>query len=450
MIPPLPAIVIVLAVLGGLVSGVRAAQARFAWDPEISRKTVHIGMGLVCLAFPWLFYEPWPVWLLAGLAAAALGAIRIAPAFRRRFGCVLGGVERKTWGELFFPLSVAFLFWLANGNPLLFCVPVSILAFADAVAALIGKRYGFARYETDDGWKSVEGSVAFFIAAFLSTHIPLLLFSNIGRLECLLIATTLGFMLMMMEAIAWRGLDNLFVPLVSYVMLARLSGQTAFELCVLLCVLLILMPGLFFWQPATRLTQSAILGTALILYVTWAVCDWRWLIAPVMTASAYTLLCLKPATAPQKHTVHTIAWIGGLGLAWLSLSQKIAAVNGIYAYGVGYGAHLGIIAFAHYADRIRSRSLGAALLKSAVLGYLPLAVPYMAVWGKNSNFVPLAAAAFVITAAAIALFARWQPQVRECPTDTARWIRQGVIATLASIAAFGLIIHLEPWSKSFF
>ena len=448
MIPPLPAILIVMAALGGVVATVRVAQARLNWNPEVSRKAVHMCMGLICLSFPWLFVEAWPVWLLAGLAVAALGSIRVAPALRMRFGSVLGGVERKTWGELFFPISIVFLFWLSNGNSLFFCIPVLILAFADAVAALIGKRYGFARYETDDGWKSMEGSVSFFIAAFLSTHIPLLLFSNVGRLESVLIAIIVGFVLMMMEAIAWRGLDNLFVPLVCYVVLVRLNRLAASPLFTLLCVLIIIMFSLYLWRKTTRLTQSAVIGTALILYVTWAVCDWHWLIAPVMTAFAYTFLCLRPATTPQKHTVHAIACIGGLGLAWLCLSEQIGTVNVIYCYGVGYGVHLGIIAFAHYATR--SRSPASALLKSTLLGYLALAVPYLVVWRKNSHLVPLAIGAFVLVAVSIAVFAAWQPQLRPCPTDADRWTRQGIIATIASVAAFALIAHLEPWSNSFF
>ncbi|MGB8356211.1 MAG: hypothetical protein WCD79_20100 [Chthoniobacteraceae bacterium] len=450
MIAPWPAIFLVLGTLACLVAIVRLVQSRFDWNPEISRKTVHMFMGLICLAFPWLFNEVWPVWILAGMAVAALGSIRLVSALRARFGSVLGGVQRKTWGELFFPVSVAFLFWLANGNTLLFRIPVLILAFADAVAALIGRRYGFAQYETDDGWKSIEGSASFFMAAFLSTHIPLLLFSNIGRLECLLTAIIVGFVLMLMEAIAWRGLDNLFVPLVCYVLLARLMGQTAYDLSMLLCVLLAIMPGLFLWRKARRLTQSALIGAALVLYVTWAVADWHWLIAPAMTACAYTLLCLRPAATPQKHTVHAIACIGGLGLAWLCFSGHMETVNVVYCYGVGYGVHLGVIAFAHYANRTRPGSTAVALCKSALLGYLPLAVPYLVVWRKNTNLIPLASGAFLIVALSIAVFAAWQPQLRPCPSDAERWTRQGIIATVASVIAFDLIVHLEPWSNSFF
>jgi phytol kinase len=436
---PALCISLVLITLGAVMGGVRAGQKRLGWHPEISRKLVHIAMGLICLSFPWLFEAAWPVWLLAAGAMVSLGAIRVLPLLKKRFGQVLGGVERESWGELMFPLAVAFIFSLAHGQTILFVVPVLTLTLADAVAALIGQRYGQVRYETDDGWKSIEGSTTFFIAAFLSTHVPVLLFTNVGRLECLLIAGIMGLILVLMEAIAWRGLDNLFIPLVSYVCLVQMMELSASALLTRLVVLLALLASLCGWKKATRLTQSAVIGAALILYVTWAVGDWHWLIAPLMTAAAYTLLCQRPTSSPQRHTVHAIACVGGIGLIWLCLLKTIDKGNVIYAYGVGYGANLGMIALAHFADHTRSRSWLAVFFKSIVLGYLPLAVPYLIVWRHNSQAVPLALGALVLVGIALGGFALWQPMLGACPADARRWDRQGMISAAASGLAFALI-----------
>lgn len=449
MISPFAAIVGVLLALGSLMLAVRAAQRRFGVNPELARKTVHVGMGLVCLSFPWLFRSALPVWVLAGIAVVALGAVRILPALRGEFGQVLGGVQRRSWGEILFPLSVAFIFWLARGDALLFCVPVLILSLADAVAALVGRRYGLSRYETDDGWKSVEGSTGFFLAAFLSTHIPLLLFSGTGRLESLLVAAAMGLILVLIEAIAWHGLDNLFIPVVSYACLTQMIGLPPRDLVVRVIVLAVLIAVLFSWRKVTRLTQSAIIGTALILYVTWAVGDWHWFIAPVVTAAAYTFLCHRPASAPQRHTVYAIAAIGGLGLCWLCLSKAIGTVNTIYAYGVGYGANLAMIALAHFADSGKAASWTAAIFKAAALSFVPLAVPYLIVWRENPNALRLALGALFLVAVALAAFAAWQPMLRACPADAERWTRQGIVSAAVSALAFGLISVLEPWSESF-
>lgn len=443
------AICLVIVTLGAMLLGVRWAQQRLALEAELSRKFVHVGMGLVCLTFPWLFQNVWPVWTLAGLAVLALGLVRVQPELKARFGRVLGGVARESWGELIFPPAVAFVFALAHGNALWFCLPVAILTLADATAALIGRKYGYDRYETDDGWKSVEGSVAFFSVTFLATCAALRWSTNSGWGQILLLAVVMGLILMLMEAIAWRGLDNLFVPLVSYVCLVRLVNLPVGALVLRLVVLVLVVVSLAFWRRATRLTQSAIIGAGLVLYVTWAVGGWQWLIAPLATGATYTLLCLRPVWTPQRHTVHAIACICGLGLFWLCLAQVLGTVNTVYAYGVGYGANLAMIALAAFAQRRPRRRLPLALLRAVALAFVTVAVPYLIVWWRNAHAIPLAGWGLALVIAATMTFACWQPALHACPADTARWMRQGLIATLASAIAFAVISRIEPWSTVF-
>lgn len=449
MIAPLLGVVLVLAALGGLMLVVGQAQRHTWLRPELARKSVHIGMGLVCLSFPWLFREAWQVWLLAGLAVLPLIAVRRIPALAARFGSVLGGVSRQSWGELLFPIAVAFVFSLAHEKPLLYCIPVLILSFADAAAALVGQRYGVGTYATDDGRKSLEGSVAFFFGAFFSTHLPLLLASTTGRLESVLIAVVMGLILMLLEAISWRGLDNLLVPLVSYVCLVRMIGLTPVELWIRIGVLSALLTGLWIWHRSTRLTQAATVGAALILYVACVFGDWHWLIAPVALAATYTVLCRGTATAPQTHNIHAIAAIGGLGLVWLCVAQVRGTLQTIYPYGVGYAAHLGIIALAYYADPSRQNGIAVAILKATALGFVVMATPYVFVWWKNPHALPLALGALLFLGAGVGAFAFWQPQIRACPANSERWARQTVVAGATSALAFALLTRFQPWSRSF-
>ncbi|WP_054696225.1 diacylglycerol/polyprenol kinase family protein [Geotalea toluenoxydans] len=188
MTSPWLGILLVTVVLGAVMAGLKLISARCNLHPESSRKSVHILMGLVTLSFPWLFKESWPVLLLAGIAVAALMGTRLIGPLREQFGGVLHGVARSSRGELYFPLAVAALFLLSESSPLLYVIPLLTLTLADAVAALVGVRYGQHRYATSEGTKSAEGSLAFFAVAFLSAHLPLLLLSNTGRAESLLIA----------------------------------------------------------------------------------------------------------------------------------------------------------------------------------------------------------------------------------------------------------------------
>ena len=74
----------VLAALGALLAAVRLVQRSGFVEAEGARKLVHMGMGMVCLTFPWVFQTVWPVWVLAGGAAVALGALRAVPLLRMR------------------------------------------------------------------------------------------------------------------------------------------------------------------------------------------------------------------------------------------------------------------------------------------------------------------------------------------------------------------------------
>lgn len=161
MIHPLIGMALVLAGLGGLLATATMLRQRQWLSAELARKLVHIGMGVLTLSFPWLFRESWPVIALAALAVATLLVVRLLPSWRQRVGGALHDVARQSLGEIYFPLSVAIVFVFARGEPMLFVVPILILTFADAVAALVGVRYGAAHYTTLEGRKSTEGSVAF-------------------------------------------------------------------------------------------------------------------------------------------------------------------------------------------------------------------------------------------------------------------------------------------------
>jgi len=247
MVNPWLAICLVGGIFAVLMVGLRAYRHACSKDPELIRKLLHIGMGLVTLTFPWLFRASWPVLLLTVVFTLFLMALRLSRPLQRLLGGVIDGVSRDSMGELYFPLAVGLVFLLSAGDPITFCIPMLILALADASAALIGQRYGTLRYATGDGEKSVEGSTAFLIVAFLSTQIPLLLFTSTGRAESLVIALTLALLVMLLEAIAWRGLDNLFIPLGAFFLLKSLLklNATALDAHLAIAVILVMLPVLF-------------------------------------------------------------------------------------------------------------------------------------------------------------------------------------------------------------
>jgi phytol kinase len=238
---PWLAVALVLALLGGLIVGLRFYQRRYSPHPELVRKLLHVPMGLITLTFPWLFNSPIPVLILAGIAIVTLSILRLYQPLKQEFGSVLGSVERQSLGEIYFPISVALVFWFSRGHPLLFCIPMLILTLADAIAAIIGIRYGRLRYTTSDGYKSIEGSTAFFTIAFFSVCLPLLLLSDTGRTETLLVSLILGLLVMLLEAIAWRGIDNLLIPVGGFILLKAYLNMSIPNLSIHLILTLVLV-----------------------------------------------------------------------------------------------------------------------------------------------------------------------------------------------------------------
>ncbi len=202
----------VVAVLGALLLAVRSLQARGWIGAEAGRKLVHAGMGTVALPFPWIFRDTWPVWTLAVIAAVILGSIRSVPTLSRRYGSILGGVERSSLGDLLFPLGAALAFQLAGRDRAAYCAAIGVLAFADTAGALVGTRWGRLRYAVAGGHKTLEGSLA---VLFVSALCGAAGYYVLGRSlpgEAVLGGLAVGAAAAAVEAVAGFGLDNLFMP----------------------------------------------------------------------------------------------------------------------------------------------------------------------------------------------------------------------------------------------
>lgn len=428
---PWVGIVAVLVVLGVLMGILRIFQDRV--PAELSRKAVHVGMGLVCLSFPWLFREAWPIVVLAILAVAGLAAVRLVPALRKEMGGVLGGVERQSFGEFYFPLSVAAVFCLAQGDTLLFIIPVLTLTVADSVGALIGVRYGFARYRTDEGLKSAEGSVAFFTAAFLGCHIPLLLFSQTGRAETLLISLTAGFVVMLLEAISWRGQDNVIIPLGMFFLLQLYLPLGAPALLARFLVILALVVLVVIWRKRTTLSDSAVLAAALSGYAVWALGRWFWLFPPLLLFLVYLGLPSFPADARPVQNLHAVTRVMAGGFLWLLLAQVLHRPEFLGPYFLCMAAHMGNIVTA----RLRVVRSHYSLARILFTGWLVPTVLFglLGILGVLSGAWPWSTPALLPAAVGIsvAMFVPAWPVARAFRSPARVWLSETGIAVLASL-----------------
>lgn len=250
----LPAWVGVLLVASFLLATLgltHAAKRRCALTPELSRKIMHLALGASALAFPWLFHSSWPPVVVAAMTIGVLVVLRTG-ALGREAGTVVHGIARRSEGDLYFPIAAALAFALARGDTLVYSIPLLTLSLADSVAAAVGRRYGRTHYPTLDhrARKSVEGSLAFFVVAFLTTCVSLAAGASMPPIDALLIAAVFAIHVTLIEAASWRGLDNLFVPVIGLLLLRRFLTMDARPLTTLLIVTIaLLMLLLSVWRP---------------------------------------------------------------------------------------------------------------------------------------------------------------------------------------------------------
>jgi phytol kinase len=440
MMNPWLGMAVVLGALAGLLGGLRLYQRWGSPHPELLRKILHIGMGLVAVSFPWLFDRSWPVLVLGVLSLGAMIALRTVKRLAG-VGAIVSGVQRISLGEVYFPLAIAvqwhlYLFETDPYRTLLYCLPLLLLTLADAAAALVGVNYGYWRYATADGLKSTEGSFAFFLCAFLCVHIPLLLATEIGRAETLLIAFLLAWVAMLFEAIAWGGLDNLVLPLVAHLLLKIYLGLSVVELERRLAVTAALMVFVLLYRRRTTLQGSAVLGSCLVGYICWALGGWRWLLPPLILFLAYTLLSPRTeANSRRIHNIHAVVGVSAAGLIWLFLYRLTERPERefLYLFTLAFAAELAIIAVARLGYDYPHLS-GPRLLAVCVLqGWGLLFVPYLVLtWSEP---LCLRCVLFALPGVAVAAvgFYLSQPCVRDCPTDNPRWFRQALHGAIGSV-----------------
>jgi phytol kinase len=438
VIPAWIGVIAVIATATAMLLALGYYTRRWAPDAEWVRKIAHLGAGLISLSFPWLFHSRLPVLIVCGFAMSELVVLRTAQPFKLQILGVLDGLERQSCGEIYFPLSVAVLFWLSRGDRLLYGIPVLILTFADGAAALMGTQYGKHRYRATDVNKSVEGSVAFFVVAFFSVHVPLLLFTNLGRAQTLLVATLIGLLAMILEGFASRGLDNVFLPLGGFILLKANMGQSVNELAVRVLVAFGLMLLVLLYRRRTTLEGSALLGSVFVLYLAWTVGGWQWVIAPLTAFLFYSFLAPRhPHPQDRKHNVFAVLSVASPGLVWLFLAEALQHPALFFPYAVAFAANLAIIGYTLTCEMFPSWPVRAALPVCILKAWLLIFIPFVAIQHFNRHALWQAPAALLIIIAVAMLFYRLQRRGRDTayPLDPSRWLRQACIVGLGTLMA---------------
>src|SRR5579884_1302767 len=127
---------------------------------EFSRKFIHLTVG--CFVAAWPFILSWRQIQLLSLAFVIV--ILISKHFK--IFQAIHSVQRPTWGEIFFAVSVG-LITLLTHNKWIYAAAALQMGLADGLAAIVGSRYGWQRYKIFSSTKSIVGSLTFFITSVI-------------------------------------------------------------------------------------------------------------------------------------------------------------------------------------------------------------------------------------------------------------------------------------------
>lgn len=189
----------------------------FRLPKEESRKFVHIGVGHWWLLAMY-FFASWQWAIIPPIAFIFLNLISW-------YSGLFNAMERKirdvnTLGTVYFPISLlalVLLTWtdspvLGGMTPYIGAMGIFAMGYGDGFAALIGTTRGKHKYSILGAQKSIEGSIAMFIAALIPVFVLIHVGTQTDWLPALGIAAALSALATLMEAVTPKGLDNLTVP----------------------------------------------------------------------------------------------------------------------------------------------------------------------------------------------------------------------------------------------
>ncbi|HYO78041.1 MAG TPA: hypothetical protein VE010_16400, partial [Thermoanaerobaculia bacterium] len=394
---------------------------------EHTRKLVHLGGGLIGVFLPWLIESPLVVFVLTASLSVLFVAGEKAKLLRS-----LHGVERKTRGSEYYPLAIWLVFVIAADQPAFYLAGVLVLAIADAFAALIGSRYGKHRYEVEDEFKSVEGSLVFFAIALFAVALPLLLLTELPPAVCVLTALLVAMLVTLFEAISLQGTDNLFVPIAVVFVLQKITTKSiahiALQNVAFVCIIAVVL--LLAWRIEWFNAGGAIAVT-LFVFAAWSLGPrYRWAIPVFIGLGGLALVRIFVIRRGDRRRLKVRAVTRALIVPFVFLLA--ANMTGLFnqLFGPYLAACAAVFAFVAWTG---GRAVNALLV--GVVAAALLMVPTTLFYGASS--VTVAASVAVVAAMAFANARFADPREWEAPSF--------LFALLAGVLVLALqAMHVVP------
>ena len=419
-------------------------RRKFPSHPELSRKFVHCGGGLAALFFPFVLHSPATVPLLALLFAGFILLTKRKGLLRS-----VHGVERQSSGAVYFPLAITLLYFLGRERQIFYIISILTLTISDSLAALAGTRYGAITYEVEEGRKSLEGSLVFFFITFLCVHLPLLLLSDLGRPESVLIALVIAILVTGFEAISLAGSDNIFVPLGTFFILVKLTRyplETIIQQTAILLLIIAVSIAVTFLQKVFK--PSGLIGMILVNYAAWSLCDFSWFLPLVLAQLLlYTLVLRFRQRVPEDITnyqVKVLFYTAFVPVVLIFIANAGGTYQGLYLPYLAAVVSQMTLIFSYFLSiatcesPLVRRIQALALLRGALCtlaGTAVIAVPCLALYSAGGIWLETGE----LLLATFASFGIFQLGASRLTDDGQGWIMRQRVRMAASACAAGLV-----------
>ena len=293
------------------------AQSMLRWNPEFSRKLVHLVVGTMVSACPFIFKSNIPPIVLAGIFIFINALALKTDKFKG-----IHSTDRFSYGTVYFPIAflILALFWWEK--PITLILSMLIMTFSDTIAAVIGERTTQPRqFRIWEDIKSVEGCLGMFLSSFMIIYIGTDLFAWLFGaaffIPLPILIGSSGFVAMIVtlsEAVSSKGSDNLSVPIMtalSYdIFLINYTHGTLYYLLVWVITSAIVFYGAYKFKS---LSGSGVLSAYVMGIIIFGTGGLMWIV-PILTffvlSSALSKLPKTENTLqknPQRDIIQVIA-----------------------------------------------------------------------------------------------------------------------------------------------
>jgi len=190
-------------------------RRRQGYSVDFTRKVVHIAAGMTVL-FLLAFQNRW----IALIPPVSFIFINALSYWKGTFQAMETG-ERWRLGTIYFPIAFAILTRLLWGTKPLLVASLMPMTWGDALAAVVGRRWGRRKFRVPGGHRTLEGSLTFLVVAWVATALPLAFLAGTPFPGWQAVPTALAVAVATaaVEAVSPWGIDNLTVPAVSALVL---------------------------------------------------------------------------------------------------------------------------------------------------------------------------------------------------------------------------------------